>query len=234
MSDQIKNPAIQAVFNARPERLNAIIDAGQFNKALLKNIGVFDMPFPIWGITQCWEVIASKTGWREAIRADVEDFRKRNEEVKRIFIERWNVQFEPINYKRYYQDFNCDAPDETPEDQLVIGSVQELFDAGVRPIDLDLYCAGSKFHLDEAERLLKEGANPAAWLPDPFPSGFQLDGRINDALLLHSSDLASCLYEKDDNAPVYQWDFRHLLSWSAYEALYALVEKYRQFPHCER
>lgn len=233
MSDQIKNPAIQAVFNARPELLNAIIDAGQFDEALVKNIRVFCQPFPIWAITQCWEVIASTTGWGEARKADVEDFRRRNQEVKEIFTERLNAQFAPVDYKRYYEDFNCDGPEETQEDQLVVDSVQELFDAGVRPIDLDLYCAASKFQLDEAERLLKEGANPAAWLPDPFPSGFQLDGRIDDALLLHSQTISQCLYEKDENAPVYQWGLRSLLSWSAYETLYELVEKNRQFPHCE-
>ena len=231
MANNIQNPAILAVFYARPEILNSIIDAGKFDQALLNDARVLCQPFPIWRISQCWKVISSMTGWREAIQSDVEDFRKRNEEVMRIFQDLFDINFTPLDYKQYYEDFYCDCPEEMAEDQLVVNSVQELLDAGVRQIDIDLYCAGAKFDFDEVQRLLKEGANPAAWLPDQFPSGFQLDDRIGTECSFLDTEIAFYLYTEKHAEPLYRGDIGRLVGWAAYETMYALIEKYRQFPH---
>ena len=231
MANYVHTPAILAVFYARPDMLNSIIDEGRFNKALLKDAKVLCRPFPVWRISQCWEVISSMTGWREDVQADVEDFRKRNEEVMRIFKERLDVVFTPIDYQQYYDDFFCDFPEDTVEEQLMVDSVQELLDAGVRQIDIDLYCAGAKFYYDEVERLLKEGANPTAWLPDPFPSGFQLDDRIGTECSFLDTEIAYYLYTEKHTEPLYRGDVGRLVGWAAYETMYALIEKHRQFPH---
>ncbi len=231
MGNTINNPAILAVFYARPEILSSLIDSGQFNKALLKDTKTLCEPFPIWRISQCWKVITSMTGWREDIQDQVEDFRKRNEEVMRIFKERLGVQFSPIEYQHYHEDFYCDDPDDTIEDQLCLDSVHELLNAGVRQIDIDLYCAGAKFFYEEVKRLLIAGANPAAWLPDPFPSGFQLDDRIGVECSFLCTQVAYYLYGGTYSDPVCRRDICDLLGWAAHETMYDLIEEYRQFPH---
>ena len=233
MGNYIKNPAILAVFYARPEILNSLIDAGVFDKNLLQDTRILCKPFPIWRISQCWKVISSMTGWRDDIRADVEAFRQRNEEVMKIFEDRLGVDFTPVDYQLYHDDFYCDYPDESAEDQLVIESVQELLDAGVRQIDIDLYCAGAKFYYAEVERLLKKGGNPAAWLPDISPSGFQLDDCIGAECSFLSTEVAHFLYSKKSSEPLYRLFLCDLVGWAAHETMYDLIEAHRQFPHWE-
>ena len=148
-----------------------------------------------------------------------------------IFEKRLGVHFTPVEYQLYHDDFYCDYPDETIEDQLMVKSIQELLDVGVRRIDIDLYCAGAKFNYSEVKRLLKEGANPAAWLPDPFPSGFQLDDRIGAECSFLDTQIAHFLYSKKTKAPLYRGFMGDLVGWAAHETMYDLIEKYRQFPH---
>ena len=231
METYIHNPAILAVFYARPEILNTLIDSGRFNKALLKDTKSLCKPFPIWRISQCWDIISSMTGWREDVRSQVEDFHRRNDMVIKIFKDRLNVEFTPIDYQQYHDDFYCDYPDDTAEDQLCVDSIQELLDAGVRQIDIDLYCAGAKFYYEEVKRLLIAGANPAAWLPDPFPSGFQLDDRIGAECSFLDTQVAHFLYTEKTTEPLYRSFLCDLVGWAAHETMYALIEEYRQFPH---
>ena len=227
------NRAILAVFYARPEILNSMIDSGKFKTSLLKDTKALCKPFPIWRISQCWDVISSMTGWREDVRSEVEDFHRRNNEVIKIFKERLNVQFTPIDYQSYHDDFYCDFPDDTIEDQLCVGSEQELLDAGVRQIDIDLYRAGAKFYYEEVKQLLIAGANPAAWLPDSSPSGFQLDDRIGAECSFLDTEVAHFLYTEKTTEPLYRTFICDLVGWAAYETMYDLIEKYRQFPHWE-
>lgn len=227
MTNDIRNSAIKAVFYARPEKLNSIIDVGQFDKALLNDIRALCEPFPIWRISQCWKVIASMTGWRDDIRDKVEAFYNRNEEIIRIFRDRLNVFFTPIDYQLYHEDFYCDGPEETVEDQLGVDSEQELLNADIRQLDIDLYCAGAKFDYDKVERLLKEGANPAAWLPD----GFQLDDRIGAECSFLDTQISHFLYSEKSPAVLYRGYLNDLIGWAAHETMYDLIEKHRQFPH---
>ena len=223
--------AINATFRANVDKLQQLIDEGHFNQRLLTDIGMMSRPFPIWRISQCWNKIASMTGWREDVQEAVEDFRKRNEAIMKIYQEQFGVEFTPIDFQRYHDDFYCDDPDETIDTQLVIDSVQELLDAGVRQIDIDLYSAGAKFYYEEVKKLLIAGANPAAWLPDPFPSGFQLDDRIGAECSFLDTEVAYFLYDKTITRAVDRQDICHLLGWAAYETMYDLIEEYRQFPH---
>ena len=230
MVNYIKNAAIQAVYNARPEYLRSIIDSGHFNMVLLDDIRVLCKPFPIWRISQCWEVISSMTGWREDILSDVEAFRMRNEEVITIFKDRLDVHFTPVDYQLYHDDFYCDSPKDTEEDQLMVDSVQELLNAGARQIDIDLYCAGAKFNYDEVLRLLNNGANPAAWLLDPI-HGVQLDDRIGSECSFLDTQIASFLFSGDSRESITRRDICNLVGWAAYETMYELIETNRKYPH---
>lgn len=230
MGDYINNAAIQAVYNARPEYLRSIIDSGHFNMVLLDDIRVLCKPFPIWRISQCWEVISSMNGWREDKQSDVEAFRKRNEEVITIFKDRLDVHFTPVDYQLYHDDFYCDFPEDTKEDQLMVDSVQELLNAGARQIDIDLYCAGAKFYYDEVLRLLNNGANPAAWLLDPI-YGVQLDDRIGSECSFLDTQIASFLFSGNSRVPITRRDVCDLVGWAAYETMYELIETNRKHPH---
>lgn len=227
----IRNKAIVAVYYARPDDLIDIIDNGRFDMSLLENIGHLSKPFPIWRISQCWDVVSRVEDWKEEFQPVAIEFRRRNDEIIRIFKERLGVEFTPIDYQAYHDDFYCDYPDETPADQLMVDSTQELLDAGVRQIDIDLYCAVAKFYFDEAKDLLEKGANPAAWLPDPFPSGFQVDDHIGAECSYLGTMLYSDIEDKGKSKTVYHSDLPQLLGWAAFETMYRLIEKYRQHPH---
>ena len=57
----------------------------------------------------------------------------------RIFEDQLGVEFSPVDYQFYHDDFYYDFPDEYVEDLLVVESVQKLLNAGVRQIDINLY-----------------------------------------------------------------------------------------------
>ena len=226
----IGNKAVVAVYYARPDQLLELLDHGKFNMSLLENVGHFSKPFPIWRISQCWDVVSRVEDKPEYQPVAIE-FRKRNDEIIRIFKDCLGVEFTPIDFQLYHDDFYCDDPDETPADQLMVNSTQELLDAGVRQIDIDLYCAVAKFHFDETQALLQKGANPAAWLPDPFPSGFQVDDHIGAECSYLGTMLYSDMEDKGKSKTVYHLDLPQLFGWAAFETMYRLIEKYRQHPH---
>ncbi len=131
----------------------------------------------------------------------------------------------------YHNDFFCDFPNESPADQLMVDSIQELLDAGALQIDIELYCAAAKFHFDEAKDLLEKGGNPAAWLPDKDFSGFQLDNHVGTESSYLCSLLQDIIVTECKADKVYYQDVKDLLGWAAFETMYAWIEKYRKHPH---
>ena len=231
MSNYTYNKTLVATFYARPDKLNELLDKGEFDYSFMIKVPGFCTPFPLWRIPQCWKIIAIPKDFTEDVRPQVADFKRRNDEVKRIFEKRLGVEYTPIDYQSYHNDFFCDFPDESPADQLMVDSIQELLDAGALQIDIELYCAAAKFHFDEAKDLLEKGGNPAAWLPDKDFSGFQLDDHVGTESSYLCSLLQDCIVTECKADKVYYQDVKDLLGWAAFETMYEWIEKYRKHPH---
>lgn len=106
-SEAVMNKCIIAVFQAQPLILEKLLKEGAFDYSLLEDIGGFSKPFPIWRITQCWEVLADLNAFVENAKSDVEDFKKRNDRIIEIFKKELGVVFAPIDYQSYHDDFYC-------------------------------------------------------------------------------------------------------------------------------
>lgn len=219
--------AINAVFYANPVKLQQLIDEGHFYARLLEDTGLLSKPFPIWRITQCWlEAFGGEpTGYREEIQATVSDFYARCLQIKDIFQSAFNVEFTPINYQDYWQDFYCEDPSASEDDCLDYESPEALEKYGTTQLDIDLYCAVVKFDFPKVIDLLKKGANPSAPTSDD-----KYDGGAFDRIGMECSYLCSCRLS-------YAWSFDYknnsvddevadLVGWAAHETMDRILNKY--------
>ena len=226
MEGIVDNKSIIAVFQAEPNEFEEILKEGLFEVDFLEDIGGFSKPFPIWRISQCWEVLADPNGFVERAKPDVEDFKKRNDRIIEVFKKELGVVFTPIDYQSYHDEFYCADPNDKPEDILFVDSIQELLDHGFRQIDIDLYCAVSKFHFYDTKNLLEHGANPTVWLPDM--SGFQVDDHIELESSLLDYNLQRFFPKWKDGVTIDRQALHELLGRAAYETMKLWIKKYRQ------
>lgn len=223
MEREVNNRSIIAVFLAQPERFEELLKEGLFDGALLKDIGGFSKPFSIWRISQCWEMLADPNDFIEIARPDVEDFKKRNDRIIEIFKKELGVNFTPIDYQSYHDDFYCADPNCTPEDILLIKSAHEMLNMGFRKIDIDLYCAVAKFNFGETKMLLEHGADPTVWLFDE--SGFQVDDYIRMESSLLDYNLQHFFPICKEGVIIERQDIHDLFGRAAYETMKLWIKK---------
>lgn len=226
--------ALNAVFYANPVKLQKLIDEGHFYNRLLEDTGLLSKPFPIWRITQCWEdAIGDRVDeFIESTRAELAAFVARNKQVKEIFRTQLGVEFTPIDYHAYTDNFFSAYPDETDEDILDGETPETLAKYGTTQLDLDLYCAVERFDIPLVISLLQKGANPhARIMRDESENAFSRIG-------CESSYLCTCrlsyawqaAYEHNS---IEEDEARDLIGWAAHETMYATLEKYNTCPEPE-
>ena len=155
----INDKYINAVFNFDVKKFKKLLETEPFDISLLTNIGD-GIPCPIQWITQFWEIIFEHPeNWEEDCREIIAENKQRNLEIKQILIERFNVDFKPIDFYNSDLWFDRHGRDDTFEDVLY-ESRDSMIAKGYRAIDLDLFVAVSKYDFKETERLLELGANP--------------------------------------------------------------------------
>ena len=226
MEGIVDNKSIIAVFQAEPDEFEELLKEGLFKVDFLEDIGGFSKPFPIWRISQCWEVLADTSDFVEKVRPDVENFKKRNDRIIEIFKKELEVDFTPIDYQSYYDDFYCADLNDTPEDILFVDSIRELLDHGFRQIDIDLYCNVAKFRFNETRSLLEQGANPTVWLPDM--SGFQVYDHIEQESSLLDYNLQRFFPKWKNGVTIDRQALHELLGRAAYETMKLWIKKYYQ------
>ena len=215
--------AINAVFYANPVKLQQLIDEGHFYPFLLDNIGLMTRHFPIWRIPQCWEAaIGNVSDWTKEKQYLVSDFLTRVYQVKEIFRKSFGIEFTPVDYQQYTDDFYAAKADESIEEALWIDSIEEAYRNGARPIDVELYYAGVRFDFARAEELLKQGANPETPLDE---EDAYLTGRIGDECAFLSTNLDRVLFF-EERRDVDDEDMSDLVGWAAHEQMYDLMRKY--------
>lgn len=219
--------AINAVFYANPVKLQQLIDEGHFIPRLLEDTGLASKPFPIWRITQCWlEAFGGKpTGYIEEVQATVTDFYARCLKIKGIFESVFNVEFTPINYQDYWQDFYCEDPSSSEDDCLDYESPEELAKYGTTQLDIDLYCAAVKFDFPQVIDLLKKGANPHAPTCDD-----KYDRGACERIGMECSYLDTCRLSYAWSPKVHDSigddEIGDLIGWAAHESMYRCIHRY--------
>lgn len=217
---------INTVFNFDVGTFKTLLKTEPFDKSLLSDIKfAYDIPCPIYWITQCWEIIFEHPeDWNENCRSVITENKKRNLEIKQIFTDMYNVDFKPIDFYNTNFVFFRDERDATYEDVFVGESRNELIAKGYRGIDIDLYIAVNKFDFAEVEKLLAAGANPACMFPDDI----DCMGRIGVEcsyleLELHNIIIDNKHHNLTDNGAQALID---LIGLAAHEIMYSLLAKY--------
>lgn len=223
--------AINAVFYANPVKLQQLIDEGHFYDRLLEDTGLLSKPFPIWRITQCWlEAIGDNIkDFAEEDRVEISAFIERCNKIKEIFHTTFNVEFTPIDYHAYSDNFYAAYPEDTDADIVDDETPETLAKYGTTQLDLDLYCAVERFDIPLVILLLQKGANPRAPIArDGSENAFSRIGAECSFLCTCRLSHAWSAERKYDGVSVD--DARDLMGWAAHETMFRTLEKYNTVP----
>lgn len=216
---------INAVFNFDAETFKTLLNTEPFDESLLQDIKFSEeVPCPIYWMTQCWEIIfAHPEECKEKYRQIFEENKQRNLEIKRLFEEKLNVVFKPIDFYNTDFWFYRNERDDTFEDVFYDDTKEKLIAKGYREIDLDLFVAVHKFDFEETERLLKLGANPSCEIDED-----SCYHRIGVECGFLDTELQGIFIKRvqrnpfEDNAR----DLIDLVGWAAHKSMYSLLLKY--------
>lgn len=216
---------INAVFNFDAETFKTLLNTEPFDETLLQDIKFSEeVPCPIYWMTQCWEIIfAHPEECKEKYRQIFEENKQRNLEIKRLFEEKLNVVFKPIDFYNTDFWFYRNERDDTFEDVFYDDTKEKLIAKGYREIDLDLFVAVNKFDFEETERLLKLGANPSCEIDED-----SCYHRIGAECGFLDTELQGIFIKRvqrnpfEDNAR----DLIDLVGWAAHKSMYSLLLKY--------
>lgn len=216
---------INAVFNFDAETFKTLLNTEPFDETLLQDIKFSEEVLcPIYWMTQCWEIIfAHPEECKEKYRQIFEENKQRNLEIKRLFEEKLNVVFKPIDFYNTDFWFYRNERDDTFEDVFYDDTKEKLIAKGYREIDLDLFVAVHKFDFEETERLLKLGANPSCEIDED-----SCYHRIGAECGFLDTELQGIFIKRvqrnpfEDNAR----DLIDLVGWAAHKSMYSLLLKY--------
>ena len=219
--------AINAAFYANPVKFQKLIDEGHFDLRLLEDTGFMTKPLPIWRIPQCWEAaIGVVSHWNKEVQYLITDFKSRVFQVKEILRNSFNIEFSPIDYQQYTEDFFAAGPNESIEEALWLDSIEVAYKNGARPIDAELYYAGVQFDFARTEELLKHGANPD--IPLEEYDMFLYDRIATEASFLEVE--LDRVWKYECRGDVDYADISHLVGYAAHETMYDLLVKYHKSP----
>lgn len=221
--------AIKAVFYAHPDRLQRIIDEGHFRVDLLEDINLLSNPFPIWRITQCWEEALGDDATTYMEEKAVADFMARNQKVKAIFQRNFGIEYMPINYQTYWEDYYSRDPEELDTNIISPDKVKVLSKLGTTQLDVELYCAVVKFDLPRIKELLVKGANPWATMDkdDRWDDGAW--GRIDSECAFLCTCRLAYAWNAVEEPPLDDSEIKDLIGWAAHERVYRCLERYSIF-----
>lgn len=211
------------------EMVADLVDLEEFDKTILEDTKLFDVPFPLHHITLCYNA----PGLLEGFRGDMEPDVKRHKNGRDMLLKMWKERFgldvaEQIDFNRYQNCFLCAWDEDTFED--IFGEEERYFlDKGCRPLDIDLYEAVRRFQLGKAKSLLDQGASPNAKFVvegGSFDETFWCYEYVGHELchVASSHFCAKTHYER----PLDDRDIRELIGWAAYETMYSLFEQYEK------
>ena len=103
--------------------------------------------------------------WKEKYKPILRKRKEENDKFKTFFETECGLDISNIPFSDYWDCFFCAEPDEDVEECLY-HTVEELHNLGLRDCDIELAMHVYKFHFDEVEKLLKQGADPLKNMTD--------------------------------------------------------------------
>lgn len=153
---------INAVFNIDIDTFKTLLETESFDLSMLQDIKYSERVIcPIYWITQFWEIILEQPEkWNKGYKEKGLICKQKNLEIKKIFEEKFNVVFKPIDLYNTDFDISWHDKDDSFEEIFDNKNREELIANGHREMDIDLYIATVTFNFEEVERLLILGADP--------------------------------------------------------------------------
>lgn len=224
---------IKATFHNDYSLIKYLIDKGEFNQGLMRDAGLFDIPFPLYYITICNQIIFSLS-YDRSIMPLVKENRDNIDLILGLWRDKFGVDTsERIDFRKYGDFFYCHYADESLDDVL-FAPADKYIENGCRLIDLQLYEAVVKFDFEKVKELLDGGANPDAEL---LPVGEKDESEACNCMCRIGNECAylSCeifpFFKKEFdlwyvNHRISDRDLGQLVGWAANEVMYKTLESY--------
>ena len=222
---------IKAVFFNMTDVVKEMTQSSRFNRELLDDIGICNVPFPLYYITLCYKRVMWDDFIDEAMPLVLEH-RKRIDDLLAFWVEQFGVDIrQKIDYKKFWEMFFCAEETESLKDVLLCDP-QKYLDNGCRMIDLELFEAVEKFQFERVKDLLEKGADPNANLffdvndKDDYLNCLERIG--NEIFFLCSCEVFPMLEERKGEWFV-NYDINadnaigHLFGWAAHEDMNSLL-----------
>lgn len=237
-----KNPQITLTFNEILikvtfhncyEVVKELVESKDFDRNILDDIGLLNVPFPLYYITMCYKRVM----WNEFIEETMPFVREQRKNID-LLLSLWKNKFgvdteATIDYKKYEEYFYC-LEDEESFDDVFWYPIESYLENGCRKIDLELYEAVSKFQFSKVKELLEKGANPDVNLislnedkDDPYNCLERIGGECS---YLCTCQIFPIIKDYHGawfiNLPVYDSEIGDLIGWAAHEDMYNLLLDY--------
>lgn len=222
--ERIDDAFVSAVFNIDVEEVERLLKTADYDKSLFDNVCLKESHLcPINWITQFWEIIlAEPETWRKDCQEKVSKKKRDNQEIKKILTDELGVTFTPIEFKNndlwiydYFSDQQFDEIFDFPK--------EEMLSRGHKAIDIDLYCAITRYDFEETEKLLQSGANPNYNITEESECCFSfIEGRC----AFYDLEIGNVLFENRHEAAVDYRDLANLMAWGINEKMFNLLAKY--------
>jgi len=221
--DKHKNEIVRAVFNIDYNSFKSIYDQGNFDASLCQDSD--DLPYPLHFVTICWDMIFSHLEeWKEKYKPILRKRKEENDKFKTFFETECGLDMSNIPFSDYWDCFFCAEPDEDVEECLY-HTVEELHNLGLRDCDIELAMHVYKFHFDEVEKLLKQGADPLKNMTDE-------EGEYDDCVTRIYREVQFMYSEITDEVLGQRMilgeerDFNDLMNLAAHEKMDHLLDEY--------
>lgn len=235
LDKQLINNIANALINVDPVKLDTHLKHVPDGEAI-PSIGVHGAQIPLHYIPICMEIaIDNPEEWTPACIDKTKSTLQRNTEIKQML----SVKFsgfsfdEEIPFVNYgadgYNFIYSNEEDASLEDVFFSDETDQLTKFGATQLDVDLFCACTKFQFDEVKRLLELGANPGAEICVDDEEWTCFD-RIGD----EGAFVGGYIYSIIIQSSVFKMkgdDFdlvADLISLAAHEKMYSLLDKYRK------
>lgn len=227
---------ITATYHSDYEYVKQLIESEEFDESIIHDIGVLEVPFPLYYLTRCFKICLAHD-FIDEVMPLVKQLRKNIDKLLVYWQGRFSVDpNEKIDYKRYGSNcFYCTPAEEAIGDAFYPNHIQEFIDNGCRMIDIQLYDEVCRFKFEEVEELLRAGANPNANLvakgedeDDPYNCMDRIGGECS---YLCTCEVFPIL--KGDRRIWYQQNYAinsndvgYILGWAAHTEMYELLKGY--------
>lgn len=207
----------------------AILESGEYDTDVLEDIEAFSNPLPLYGLSVCQKILLAYDEWVDKYQTMAERNKKGCDKLLAYWKEHFNFTVDkPIDFSLY--DKVCGQPSDTPIEELLDGSLDDLVKAGYDKDEVILCHAVLTYNSPVIAEQIKKGTNPDVWISARAKPG---TGNADNGFCMNALDFCHELVEdtlngdemgmfwEDDDSVfgVSSYDFNNLLEGAAYAKL---------------